>query len=83
MYIWNNVFQVKVVKPIETKIEKAEKLAKTITLLHNIIIDLDGVPNANVIQQAMKNFEFQRNTKKITNISRKSHNWYSNDAEQL
>jgi len=47
-------------KPIETKIEKAENIAKAITLLHNIIIDLDGIPNAIAIEEAMESFEFQK-----------------------
>ncbi|XP_025425061.1 protein ALP1-like [Sipha flava] len=50
-------------KPIETKIEKAENIAKAITLLHNIIIDLDGSPNAMAIEEAMESFEFQKKKK--------------------
>ncbi|XP_025196657.1 uncharacterized protein LOC112595605 [Melanaphis sacchari] len=70
-------------KPIETKIEKAENIAKAITLLHNIIIDLDGSPNAIAIEEAMESFEFEKKNQEITNISRKSLNRYSNDAKQL
>jgi len=70
-------------KPIETKIEKAENIARAITLLHNIIIDLDGIPNAIAIEEAMESFEFQKKNQEITNISRKSLNRYSNDAKQL
>lgn len=70
-------------KPIETKIEKAENIAKAITLLHNIIIDLDGIPNAIAIEEAMESFEFQKKNQEITNISRKSLNRYSNDAKQF
>ncbi|XP_071052801.1 uncharacterized protein [Onthophagus taurus] len=70
-------------KAIETDVEKAIKIVKTICLLHNMVMDFEGSPNIAIARQAL---EIYRNQNNVINNARRigrTFNNNSNDAKQI